>query len=250
MISHYFYDGQLRSYLLQFCNIFAGLKVATGKGICEDEQFITVPITMASRDRVVAAIAAGNTQNKPFSIPAMAATMTGIALAPGNRKGINVVDRRVFLPEGGVYPTDLKVSVRVMPIPYIMTCELSIYASNTMQLHQIIEQLLVLFDPTLQIQKNDSAFDWTKISVVELVGINNEENASPGGERRLITWSLNFDMPIWLSAPMDIKDELVRSIFIRMGNLEGFQVNEVDENGNLVPFAPGYEYGTTEISGG
>jgi len=234
--------------MLQFCNIFAGLKVKTGKGTCDADEYMTVPIAIGSRDRVVAAIQSGNTQNKPFSLPSMAATLTGLARSQ-NRKGIGVVDRRTYLPEGGVYPTDLKVVERVMPIPYVMTMELSMYASNTLQLHQILEQILMLFDPVLQLQTNDSAFDWTKIVSVELVGINNEENMPPGGDRRMLVWSLTFDIPIYISAPMDIKEQIVKKIIIQLGNLSGFNIGEYDENGNLTAFSADSLYATVELDG-
>jgi hypothetical protein len=248
MITSYFYEGQLRSYLLQFCNIFAGLTVKTGKGECAEEEFISVPIAIGSRDRVVAAIQAGNTQNKPFTVPSMVANMAGLEIS-SQRKGIGVVDRRTFLPAGGVYPADLKTVTRVMPIPYIMTTELAIIASNTQQMHQILEQLLVLFDPILQIQTSDAALDWTKIASVELTGINNEENYPPGGERRLLMWTLTFATNIWLSAPVDMKDDVVRKITLRIGDLSSFQINEYDDEGNLVPFTNGPEYGTIDITG-
>lgn len=248
MIPFYYYDGQIRKYLLQFCNIFAGLKVQTGKGECNEPEFMTVPIRVGSKDRVVAALEAGNTQNKPLSLPMMAASVTGLSLSP-NRKGVGVVDRRVYLPMGGVFPDDLRSVVRVMPIPYIMSVELAIYASNTQQLHQILEQVLVLFDPVLQIQTSDGAFDWTKLVSVELTGINNEENYPPGGDRRIITWSLNFEMPIYISAPLDVRDEIVRKIIIRVGDMDGFQVDEFDENGELVPFEDGSDYGTIIVDG-
>ena len=246
MISHYFYENQIRSYLLQFCNIFAGLRVKTGKGESGETEFITVPITIGSKDRVVAAIQAGNTQNKPFSLPVMAAYMTNISLSP-NRKGIGVVDKRVYLPSGGVFPDDLKTVTRVMPVPYVMSTQLSIYASNTDQMMQILEQLLVLFDPVLQIQTSDSVFDWTKITTVELVGVTNEENYPSGIDKRVIQWSLDFEVPIYISVPIDIKDEMVRKIVIQIGNLDEFQVDEFDENGNLTPFNS--PYATITIDG-
>lgn len=233
----------------QFCHIFSGLKVMTGKGECGTEEFMSVPICIGSKDRVVAAIQSGNTQNRPFSLPLMAATMSGLALAP-TRKGVGVVDRRVYLPTGGVYPDDLRTVIRVMPIAFTMSMELSIYASNTDQLHQILEQILILFDPCLQIQNNDDHFDWTKLTAVELTGINNEENYPPGGDRRILTWSLNFDIPIWISAPLDVKDELVRKIYIKIGDSDSILINEFDENGQLVPFEPSGQWGTTVISTG
>jgi hypothetical protein len=136
-----------------------------------------------------------------------------------------------------------------MPIPYVMTAELSLYASNTLQMHQILEQLLMLFDPVLQIQTSDAAFDWTKLTTVELTGINNEENYPPGGDRRIIMWSFNFEIPIYISAPVDIRDEIVKKIFITIGDMKGYLVNEFDEDGNLVPFLPEYNYGVIEVTG-
>jgi hypothetical protein len=247
MINHYYYDNQIRSYLLQFCNIFAGLKVMTGKGSSGEAEFISVPITIGSKDRVVAAIQAGNTQNKPFSLPIMAAYMTNISLSP-TRKGIGVVDKKVFLPAGGIYPDDLKTVTRVMPIPYLMTAQLSIYASNTDQMMQILEQLLVLFDPVLQIQTSDSVFDWTKITTVELTSVVNEENYPSGLDKRVTQWSLDFEIPMYISMPMDIRDEMVRRIVVQLGDLDKMGVDEFDENGNLVPFGNGGLFSTIDVS--
>lgn len=248
MITNYFYQGQLRNYLLQFAQIFSGLMVSTGVSECGEPELISVPITIGSHDRVVAAIAAGNTQNRPFSLPIMAANISGLALNT-SRKGVGTIDNRVFLPSGGVYPDDLRTVTRVMPIPYVMSTELSIYASNTQQAHQILEQLLMLFDPCLQIQTNDAAFDWTKIAAVELTGISNEENYPPGTDKRVIQWNLTFDVPIYISAPADIRDSIVKKIIIKIGDSKGLLVNEFDEDGELVPFDSGYLYGTTVIDG-
>ena len=135
-----------------------------------------------------------------------------------------------------------------MPIPYIMSTELSIYASNTQQAHQILEQLLMLFDPNLQIQTTDAAFDWTKITGVEMTGISNEENYPAGGDRRMIVSNLTFDVPIYISAPADIRDNLVRKIFIKLGDTDALTVNEFDENGELIPFRPDGEYGSFVIT--
>ena len=248
MINNYFYDAQLRTYLLQFCNIFAGLKVQTGKDACGENEFITVPISVGARDRVVAAIQSGNTQNRAFSVPAMVANISGLQLSP-NRKGTGVIDRKVYLPEGGVFPNDLQTMVRVMPIPYIMTTELSLMASNTQQAHQMLEQLLVLFDPTLQIQTSDSAFDWTKISSITLNSISSEETYPLGTSKRVITWTLSFEMPIYISIPATVKDDIVRNINIRIGDLAKMQVTEFDENGNLVPFLPEDVWAEINIQG-
>lgn len=236
MIKNFWYDEQLRNYLLQFVAIFQGLLVKTGKGECDESQYITVPCVIGNKDRVVAALMAGNTDNRVFSLPTMSVFMSGLELAPERRKVQAHVDQRVTMRTGGVFPDDLTVVKRVPPVPYNMTIELSIYASNTMQLHQILEQILVLFNPDLQIQKSDAPFDWTKITKVELTGISNEENYPASQDKRMIVWTLTFEVPIFLSVPMGVKDDLVRKVIIQIGSLDTMVVNEVDENGELTPF--------------
>lgn len=246
MIQEYWYDGQLRSYLLQFAAIFNGLKVKTGRGECNEEQFITVPTVIGNKDRVVAALFSGNTDNRVFSLPAMSFFMQGIELAPERRKVQAHVDQRVTMKVGGIFPDDLTVVKRAPPVPYNMTIELSIWASNTQQSHQILEQILVLFNPDLQIQKSDGAFDWTRITSVELTGIANEENYPSATDRRIIQWTLTFALPIFISVPMGVKDDLVRKVVIQIGTLDTMAINEVDEDGNLTPF--GIPLGRVEIT--
>jgi hypothetical protein len=235
MISNYFFDNQLRAYMLQFVSIFYGLQIQTGKGSCDEQQFITVPTVIGNKDRVVAAIMAGNTQNKMFSLPTMAVHMSNLSLAPERRRTPGIVDARVTLPVGGIFPDDLTVVKRVMPVPYNATMELSIYTSNTQQRDQILEQILVLFNPDLQIQKSDGPFDWTKLTKVELTDIANEENYPSSTDRRIIMWTLTFEMPIYLSVPIGVKDEIVRKITIQLNDLASIVVDELDA---LPPVAP------------
>lgn len=236
MINHYFFQSQLRQYLLQFVSIFYGLQVETGKGECGETQMITVPVVVGNKDRVVAALMAGNTQNRMFSLPTMSAYLQNLTLAPERRRAPGMLDQRVTMKTGGIFPDDLTVVKRVMPVPYNATMELTIYASNTQQMHQILEQLLVLFNPDIQIQKSDGEFDWTRITKVELTDIANEENYPASTERRMVVWTLTFEVPIYLSIPIGVKDDLVRKIIIQIGSLDSMTVNEVDENGNITPF--------------
>lgn len=236
MINTYFFDNQIRAYMLQFVSIFYGLQVQTGKGECDVPEFITVPVVIGHKDRVVAALMAGNTQNRVFSLPTMAANLTALAVAPERRKVQAYLDQRVTLPVGGLFPNDLTVVKRAMPIPYNATIELSIYTSNTQQRDQILEQILVLFNPDLQIQKSDGPFDWTRLTRVELTDISNEENYPAGTDRRIVLWTLTFEVPIYLSIPMGVKDDLVRKIIIQIGDLSSMTINEVDEDGEITPF--------------
>lgn len=249
MINHYFYDNQLRRYIEQYCAIFAGMMVKTGKGADGTAQLVSVPVRYGSMDRVAAATAVGNTQNKPISLPIMSAYMVGIEQAPERRKGVGQIDRKTLLPTGGVFPDDLRVYERIMPVPYNLTMELAMYASNTDQAFQILEQIMMLFDPTLQIQTSDAPLDWTKLTTVTLESMQSEENFPPGAERRMIVWTMNYTLPIWISPPMDIKSEVVHRIVQNLGDMDGMTLGEYDQNGELQVFGENDLFYSTVIDG-
>ena len=235
---NYWYNGQLRKYLLQFMAIFHGLQVQTGRQNCDMASMVPVQITAGAKDRVVAAVGTGNTQNRVFALPIMAANITSMTISDARRKAPDMVDRRTFLPVAGIFPDDLRTIERVMPVPYDLQIELAIFASNTEQLHQILEQILCLFNPELQIQVTTGTFDWTRLTHVKLVDIANEENYPLGTDRSMISWTLMFEIPIFIGIPMGVRDEIIRRVRIRIGTVDSTigQSGFTDEEGNWVPY--------------
>ena len=239
----YFYDQQIVNYILQFMAIFSTMQVEVGANpdVGRDEPYlIPVPIAYGSKDRVAAWMKGEQTQNKPVRLPMLAANILNYDLAPERRKGIGTVRRRAFLEQGGIFPDDLKVIRQRMPTHYKLSFELAIFASNQDQHFQILEQILQLFYPTLQMQTSDEPFDWTAITSVELVGLRNEENYPMATSRRIIQHSLDFEVYIQISIPADIRDEIIRQVFIRVGcvnNISGSSSNIIaDIQDNLLFF--------------
>lgn len=214
----YYYDKQLTNYILQFMAIFSGLQVQVGKWNDVDEQLITVPIHYGDQDRVVAAILADNTQNKPIRLPVMSAYIQNFEIARDRMHGTGVERRNTYVPVGGLIPNDMTVIHQRTPTPYDMTVELSIWVSNTDQHFQILEQIMPLFDPQLTIQTTDSLFDMTRITSVELItGPVMDNNYPPGADRRVIKSTMTFKLPILIATPADVKRDFVERIFVRIG---------------------------------
>lgn len=238
MYTQYYYSKQIKKFITQFCNIFTDLEVRTGVGKNgEPPRNIQVPIRYGSSDRVVSSITAQNTQNTPITIPMSSAYLTGIELAPERRKGVGMVTNTTIIENNGQpYPNNIKVLKRYMPIPYNLYMQLSLYASSTDEMFQILEQILLVFDPFVQIQKTDESYDWTKLTSVELVGINNEENFPMAQEKRVIQWSLDFVIPIWISPPAEKNNDYVSRIKIKIANSDSIDLQTYDADGELVPF--------------
>jgi hypothetical protein len=213
----FFYDEQIRRNVLQFMAIFSNMYVEFGAKGDREPGLVPVFLTYGHRDRVVAHIKSDNTQNKPLRLPAMAANLTSISMAPDRAKGQQSTRRDTYLKNQGVLPDDVRTIYQRMPVPYDFNFELSIYTTNYDEHWQILEQILTIFDPSLSIQTSTDTFDWTKIKQVDLVGIGPEQNYPSGPERRIIVTTLAFVVKGWLSLPSNVRDNVIRSIQLRVG---------------------------------
>lgn len=223
----YFYNQQLRNYILQFMAIFTGLQVAIGKSGDKNERLIDVPIHYGHKDKVVAAIFADNTQNTPIRLPTMSAYLRDLQISERRMKGIGVERRTTYVPLGGLIPDDVQVVHQRMPVPYDINMELTIYVSNTDQLFQVLEQILPLFDPQLNIQTSDAPFDWTKITSVKLTNISLDTNYPIGTDKRIIQCTIGFEIPIYIDTPADVRRDFIEQVFVRIGAIDYSDNNDI-----------------------
>lgn len=218
----FYYDHQIKRYEIQFMAIFAGMQVQVGKMGDVEPRLADVPIRYGESDKVVAAILADNTTNALVRLPIMSAYHNTIQMAPDRRHGVGIERRVPYVPVGGMVPDDIKVVHQLMPVPYNLEMELCLFASNNDQHLQMLEQILLLFDPALQLQTSDNPLDWARLNQVELKNITLDTNYPLGTtQRRIIKSRLMFDMPIWLSAPASVKQNYVNQVLVRIGTVSG-----------------------------
>jgi hypothetical protein len=197
--------------------IFRGYKIKTGKNAKGEEKFIDVPVSYGSKDRVTAAILNNNTQNLPLRLPVIITQLTNISLAVDRFKGIDAVRKINYVPRGQVFPDDITTVTQIMPVPYKLTLDVVIYTSNFDTHLQILEQVLVLFNPSVQIQLSDSDFDMGKITTVELTNIAMEENFPVSTSSRMMITTLTFEVIAYLTVPARVRDEAIKEIHVRIG---------------------------------
>jgi hypothetical protein len=234
----YFYHQQFKKHIAQFAEIFRGLEVQTGVSRDGTTKMIEVPIVYGSMDRVAASIAAGNTQNTAMRLPTMAVHLSGIALMPERFKGIDTEKVMPYTPKGGVFPNDTKSIVQRMPVPFQLSLDLHIYSNNIDTQLQILEQILVLFNPSVQIQISDSAYDGSKITKVDLVGISNDDGYPSSTERRMLINTLSFETIVYLTAPSKLRNDRIQDIIIRITQLNDQSVDN---------FIPDYDYTIMDV---
>lgn len=217
---NYFYDAQLRRYIAQFIRIFSDIKFKVGPDENGVIEFRRIPVVYGDPQRQAAAVAKGATQNGLNPVPMMAAWVSGIEMASDRRQEpyyeskIHGSEREL---KDGIYTENRGNNFTVerhMPVPYKLNMQLDIWTSNTESKLQILEQLLVIFNPMIQLQQTSNVLDWTSIFEVELTDIVWTSRSIPTGtddERDVAT--LNFSLGIWINPPAKLKRQrLINSI--------------------------------------
>jgi len=125
---------------------------------------------------------------------------------------------------------------RLMPVPYKLTLNLDIWTSNTNQKFQLLEQILTLFNPSLEIQSTDNYIDWTSLSVVELESVQWSSRTIPmGTENPIDIATLRFNLPIWISSPAKVKKlGVIERVIASIYNAQGDAVNAITNSDLLL----------------
>ena len=224
MAQNHFYDNQIRRYILQFIRMFSGFTVKTGKKMNDGttDYYIRVPSRYGDVSRMAATILKGNSENVVNSAPFIAAHVQ--SLIPDRQRlqepffhdAVSVNERK-FDDTTQSYTNEpgQKYSVkRLMPVPYLLNMQVDIWTSNTDQKLQLLEQILVLFNPALEIQHNDNPVDWTTITVVEMTDLQWTSRGIPAGiEDQIDIATLIFQIPVWINPPAQVtRQNVVRNI--------------------------------------
>lgn len=205
----YFYDGQIRRYLTQIIRLLSNFVVRYGDGT-----LVRVPVMYGDADRQAASIINQNSENTLPATPKIAVYVTDFDLARDRLGDATYVGKMHFRERAvdedtGMYTNEQGKNYtveRLMPTPFTLTVKVDIWSANTEQKLQILEQILVLFNPSLEIQTTDNYVDWTSLSVVELGDVVFSSRTIPTGTNSAIdVASLTLTTPVWISPPVKVK---------------------------------------------
>jgi hypothetical protein len=224
---HFYHGEQTYNYILQFMAIFSGIQVSVGKSdLNPDGGLIYVPVRYGSTDKVVEWILSSQTSAKAIRVPVMAAKVRTVDLAPELRKGMRTNTRDVSLPRGGALPDDLQVVKQMQPNPCKLGIELAVFNSNTKNRFEVLEQILMLFDPDINFYISDDYHDLYKIQRVELMSMSLDEDYPQGQTSSMMIDTYQFNIYAAYRAPADLKETYVKSIMMRLDAVSGLPVEE------------------------
>jgi len=244
----FFYDEQIRRLILQTIRMFGGFVVQTGLDSSGERQIRQVPVRWGEPSRMVSQILRLNSENKMLSTPFMSVHITSVNMAPDRRQSqtlvrTDLVDEREFNFEEGKYTGELgdRFTVkRIMPVPYNFTFQLDIWTSNQDQKMQIMEQIMMLFNPSIDLQTSDNPLDWTAITFAEMQdAITWSSKTVPfGTDEQIDVASMQFLIPYWINPPAEVtKRKAIETIIKNMRSVAELPEDDSDyswEQGDLL----------------
>jgi hypothetical protein len=226
-LADFFYDAQIRRFLIQFAKIFSNWYVTKGKDPAGNDILVRVPIMYGDSSRQAATIIANNSASNLPSTPLITYYISGLEYNQSWTQSPTFVEKtnvrqRTYNSETQSYETTQGQAFtveRLMPVPYTLRITVDFWTSNYNQKLEIVEQLGALFNPALEIQSTENFLDWTSLSAVFQDGLTFTSRSIPQGTGNpidILTWK--FYMPIWLSTAAKLKkmgviQKIIASIF-------------------------------------
>lgn len=232
MANDYFYYEQIRRYHLQFNRIFSTFRWKTGITASGFSELRTVPCLPAPGSRQVEQILRDGKETATNTIPQFATYISDVKLVPERRqdpdhvRSLPISERNLDKTSGqyGVSLGNQYTIESYMPVPYDLVMKCDLITSNINQKHQLMEQIMVLFNPMIDLQTSDNSFDWTALGVVELTDIQWTSVSMPSTEDEADVTSMTFRLPIWLSPPSKVKRQtIIHEIITNIGELDNMQ---------------------------
>jgi hypothetical protein len=248
--------------LLQFARVFSNFDVEYGPNQAgqgpgsEVDTLVRVPVRYGDASRQAQTILQNNSANDMPATPLMTFYITDLKYdRPRMQEPYFVnniqVRQRTYDADTDTYETtqgNAFTIERAMPVPYEMTVNLDVWTSNTNQKMQLLEQILTLFNPGLEIQSTDNYIDWTSLTVLYLKDVRWSSRVIPvNADNPIDIATLSFTLPMWITPPAKVKklgviERIIASVYDVQGDLAESLTNSDLLLGTRQRFTPyGYQ---------
>lgn len=242
MSKFYFYDKQIKSYLLQIQRIFSEYYVSSGVKEINGEMIQhtkRVPIISAPTNSIAATFLSGNSENTLIPLPMMSYYITDIQpntefrLGQQNDQVRHYTEKAIgddgkpINKEGNKYTI-----VQNMPSTFILHFNVDIWASSVDQKLELFEQIVTIFNPGFEFRVNSSEFDLGQKTNIRLENITWSSKSAPiEDDDGLEFMTLGFVVePVYISSPAKLSvQKNIRSIHTNINSVSGIEdLNKFD----------------------
>lgn len=221
----FFYDGQIRRYISQIIRAFSFVSYQDSEG-----NLTQVPVMYGDLTRQVANIMRDNSENKMPSAPRMAVYITGLEMDRTRLSDSSFVSKVNVREREYNYDTNAYTTAqgngytveRLHPTPYNLSVNVDLWSTNTEQKLQIMEQILMVFNPDLELQTSDNYVDWTSLTVLNMDSLTFSSRSIPTGtDTDIDVATMAFTAPIYISPPAKVKKlGVITSIITNVFNVD------------------------------
>ena len=219
---------------------------------------VQIPVVYGDLSRQVGSILKDNSELKLLNAPKISVYITSLELARDRLSDSSYVskmnireraydssNKEYLNKDGKNYTVE-----RLMPTPYTLGVNADLWSTNTDQKLQILEQILMLFNPSLEIQTTDNYVDWTSLSVVNLDTINfSSRSIGSATEDEIDIATIGFTTPIYISPPTKVKKlGVVHTVITSIFNEQQGSVNLNTTMPELLAYTDTGRYGSDAIS--
>ena len=241
----YFYDGQIRRFLTQFARMFSNFQINIGTE--KEPTLIRIPIRYGNASKNAATIIGDNSANSIPCAPMFSFYINSLVYDRKNVQEPYFVDRKHVRQRKWIEETQSYAETegnaflveRHMPAPYILGLTLDFWSSNENMKLQTLEQILWIFNPSLEIQSTDNYLDWSSLSTVEIdpqiKWTSKSIPAGTAGEEVIDITSINFTLPIWISPPARVsKGGIIHKIIANIYDDKGDMIDAIQNDDILL----------------
>lgn len=236
---NFYYDQQIRRISLQFQRMFSHFTVRMSPNSDKTYNFRKVPCIEGDMSRHAGHIIRDNSENKIPSAPLISTYISSISMAPEARTyqqhkdKVQVNEKRI--DQNGNYVDgemgNQYTTTRYQPVPYTLTFMVDVWTSNYDQKLQLLEQILVLFNPSVNLRSSNATVDWTSLTYVELTDVNWSSKSIPSGADDVMDIAtLTFIVPFHLSPPAKVsRQRIIHTIMANIHNVadvDSFDVSD------------------------
>jgi hypothetical protein len=216
----------------------------TGINHTGKKELLPIPCKVGNVSRIVGVITRNNSENVALTAPFIACSISNISVARNrtmnpthisslqvNERKYDYENQKYLNEEGNSYLVE-----RFMPVPYDITMQVDIWTTNEDMKMQILEQILVLFNPSIDFQKNENPLDWSALGIVELESINYSSRSVPvGNDDAFEITTLTFQVQhFFLNPPAKVKKQkLINTIKKNLFTGSESSIVNIDPNGIL-----------------
>lgn len=189
-----------------------------------------VPARYGDMSRQVGHILKENSENKLNAVPFISCYVQSLNMKPDLRRypqfqeTLQVIEKK-FEQSSHEYVDEQGQAydvTRYQPVPYELTLTVDLWTSNTDQKLQLLEQILVLFNPSINLHTNQNALDWTALAYLELTDTTWSSRSLPSGADDVIdVATLTFQMPIYINPPVEVRRmNIIQTILTNLHTLD------------------------------